>query len=131
MRSMVVSARTRRTGAAVMASSSSPPSAWARLCAASRACIPDESQNWVRVMSTTRVPCPCAAASSRADRNSGALVMSISSGAVTTGTPLTTSKGHLPSRICVTSRGCGYGCAERRCSGRRCARAAAWRRVGG
>jgi hypothetical protein len=34
--------------------------------------------------------------------------MSISSGAVTTGTPLTTSKRHLPSRICVTSRGCEY-----------------------
>jgi hypothetical protein len=32
-----------------------------------------------------------------------ALVMSISSGAVMTGTPLTTSKGNLPSCICVTA----------------------------
>ena len=104
MRSMPVIARTRRTGAAAIASSTSPPSAWARLCAASSVCSPDESQNWVRVMSTTRVPCPCAAASSRADRSSGALVMSISSRAVTTGTPLTTSKGepavmHLGHRL--------------------------------
>jgi len=38
MRSMLVIARTRRTGAAAIASSSSPPSAWARLCAASSVC---------------------------------------------------------------------------------------------
>jgi hypothetical protein len=74
-----------------MASRSSPPSAWARLYAATRICSPEESQNRVRVMSTTSVPCPCAAASTRADRSSGALVMSISTGAVTTGTPLITS----------------------------------------
>jgi hypothetical protein len=36
-------------------------------------------------------------------------VMSISSGAVTTGTPLTTVKGKLPSRICVTSCGREHG----------------------
>jgi hypothetical protein len=70
--------------------------------------------NRVRVMSTTSVRCPCAAACSSADRSPGALVMSISSGAVTTGTPLTTSKGNLSSCTCVTSRGRGRGRAERR-----------------
>ena len=54
--------------------------AWARLCAASRVRIPDESQNWVPVMSATSVPCPRAAASSRADRSFGALVMSTAEG---------------------------------------------------
>ena len=54
-------------------------------------------------MSTTSIPCPCEAASNRADRSSGALIMSISSGAATTGTPLTTSTGHLPLCTCVTS----------------------------
>ncbi len=64
-------------------------------------------------MSTASVPCPCVAALNRADRSAGALVMSISSGAVTTGTPLITSTGKLPSCICVTSCGRGHGCAGR------------------
>jgi hypothetical protein len=53
------------------------------LCAAIRTCSPDESQNRVRVMSTTSVPCPSAAVS-RAARSASALVMSISSGAACT-----------------------------------------------
>src|ERR1700760_3023634 len=60
-------------------------------------------------MSHTSVPYPCAAPPSRADPSAGALVMSISSGAATTGTPLTTSKGNLASPIWVTSRGRGHG----------------------
>ena len=44
-----------------------------------------------------------------ADRSAGALVMSISSGAATTGTPLTISKRNLPSPIWVTSRGREHG----------------------
>ena len=44
-----------------------------------------------------------------ADRSAGALVMSISSGAATTGTPLTISKGNPPSPIWVTSRGSEHG----------------------
>src|SRR5438105_1748957 len=47
-----------------------------------------------------------------ADRSAGALVMSISSGAATTGTPLTISKGNPPSPIWVTSRGRGHGPAR-------------------
>src|ERR1700760_3265918 len=52
-------------------------------------------------MSTTSVPFPFAAALSRADRSAPALVMSISSGAATTGTPPTTSTGNLSSGICA------------------------------
>ena len=48
--------------------------AWARLCAASRVWIPAESQNRVKVMSSMSVPCPCAAASSRAIRSASVLV---------------------------------------------------------
>jgi hypothetical protein len=52
-----------------------------------RACSPAESQNRVRVMSATRAAAGRAAARSRAARSWPALVMSISSGAITTGTP--------------------------------------------
>src|SRR5580700_10936150 len=55
-------------------------------------------------MSTTSVPCPCAAAFSRADRSASALVTSISSGAATTGTPLTTSKDDMRSPTYVVSQ---------------------------
>jgi hypothetical protein len=58
----------------------------------------------VTVMSTTSVPCPCAAAFSRADRIASALVTSISSGAATTGTPLTTSKDDIQSPTYVVSQ---------------------------
>src|SRR6185312_4418458 len=51
-------------------------------------------------MSTTSVPCPSAAAS-RAARSASAFVMSISSGAATTGTPRTTSTVNLASGICA------------------------------
>ena len=100
-RSIAVSAKTRRTVVLGMTSSTSRPSASARLCAAIRVCSPDESQNRVRVMSTTSVPCPSAPAVSRADRSASALVMSISSGAASTGTPPTTSTGNLSSGICA------------------------------
>src|SRR5256885_2103642 len=90
-------------GAVQMTSSSSPPSAWARWWARTRTLSPAESQNCVWAMSATSVLLPCAAASSRAARNPAALVISISSGAVTTGTPLTTSTGKLASCISVTS----------------------------
>jgi hypothetical protein len=60
--SMPVIAKTRRTAAAGTTSSTSRPSARALLCAAARACSPDESQNWVWVISTTSVPGPTAAA---------------------------------------------------------------------
>jgi hypothetical protein len=50
-----------------------------------------------------------------------ALVMSISSGAVTTGTPLTTSKGNLPSCICVTAWTANTTAKRRCCRARRCA----------
>jgi len=93
----------RGTAAPDMASSTWPPAAWARLCASTRAWIPAESQNLVRVMSTTNAGCP--AASSRPARSPVALVMSISSGAVTTGTPRTSSTEKLFPRICITSRG--------------------------
>ena len=101
----------RGTAAPDMASSTWPPAARARLCASTRAAIPAESQNRVRVRSTTNVACPAAsspaasspAASSRAARSPAALVMSISSGAATTGTPRTISTGKLSLRICITS----------------------------
>jgi uncharacterized damage-inducible protein DinB len=102
-----------------------------RFWTASRVWSPDESQNRVRVMSATSVPAPSAAASSRAECSSAALVMSISSGADTTGTPLTSSTGNLPSCICVTSRGRGPGCAERRCCGPYRDARAAWTGRGG
>src|SRR5580693_9664183 len=65
--------------------------------------MPAVSQNCVRLMSTTSLPGPgpCAAASSSAARNPSALVISISSGVTTTGTPLTTSTENLASGIRV------------------------------
>jgi hypothetical protein len=101
----------RGTTAPDMASSTWPPAARARLCASTRAAIPAESQNRVRVRSTTNAASPAAsspaasspAASSRAARSPAALVMSISSGAATTGTPRTISTGKLSLRICITS----------------------------
>ena len=101
----------RGTAAPDMASSTWPPAARARLCASTRAAIPAESQNRVRVRSTTNAASPAAsspaasspAASSRAARSPAALVMSISSGAATTGTPRTISTGKLSLRICITS----------------------------
>ena len=98
----------RGTTAPDMASSTWPPAARARLCASTRAAIPAESQNRVRVMSTTNAGCPAASSSaalSRPARSPVALVMSISSGAVTTGTPRTSSTEKLFPRICITSRG--------------------------
>jgi len=98
----------RGTAAPDMASNTWPPAAWARLCASTRAWIPAESQNLVRVMSTTNAGCPAASSSaalSRPARSPVALVMSISSGAVTTGTPRTSSTEKLFPRICITSRG--------------------------
>jgi hypothetical protein len=98
----------RGTAAPDMASSIWPPAAWARLCASIRAEIPAESQNRVRVMSTTNAGCPAAsspAALSRPARSPAAFVMSISSGAATTGTPRINSTGKPSSRICITSRG--------------------------
>ncbi len=62
---------------------------------ATRAFSPAESQNRVRDMSTTTRARPGSATSSRAARSPVALAMSISSGAVTTGTPSTTSTGKL------------------------------------
>jgi hypothetical protein len=111
MRSIPVSSKMRGTAAPETASSTRPPSAWARLCAPTRAAIPAESQNRVRVMSTTNVRCSPAsdppasspAAVSSAARSPAALVMSISSGAATTGTPWTSPTGKLTSRICITS----------------------------
>jgi hypothetical protein len=117
--SMPVSAKTRRTGGPGMTSSTSPPSALALLCAAIRVCSPDESQNRVRVISTTSVvPGPVAAALSRADRSSSALAMSISAGAATTGTPCTTATGNLASGIrapavaACAAAVAGYGCRD-------------------
>src|SRR5580698_9768524 len=45
--------------------------------------------------------CPCVAAWSKASRSAAALVMSISSGTLTTGTPRTISIGYVTSVICV------------------------------
>src|SRR5205823_9809448 len=59
--------------------------------------MPAVSQNRVRLMSTTTLPGPRPAASSSAARNPAALVMSISSGVTTTGTPLTISTANLTS----------------------------------
>src|SRR5205823_15094300 len=61
------------------------------LLAPTSACSPDVSQKRVRVRSTTSVAFPNAAEVSRAVRGPSAFVMSISSGASTTGTPLTIS----------------------------------------
>src|SRR5512135_1504309 len=65
--------------------------------------MPAVSQNWVRLMSTTSLPGPCLAASSKAASNPAALVISTSSGVTTTGTPLTISTGNLASgiRVCL------------------------------
>ena len=59
---MPVISRMRGTAAPETASSTWPPSARARLCASTSACIPAESQNRVRVRSTTSVPGPFPAA---------------------------------------------------------------------
>jgi hypothetical protein len=48
-----------------MTSRSPPPSARAHVCTATSTLNPDESQNRVRVISTTTVPCPRLPASSR------------------------------------------------------------------
>jgi len=103
----------RGTAAPDVASSTWPPAARARLCASTRTWIPAESQNRVRVRSTTNAGCPAAstgaastrAASSKLARSPAALVMSISSGAVTTGTPRISLTGKLSSLTCITSRG--------------------------
>src|SRR5690348_4977600 len=63
-------------------------------------------------MSTTSVVC-VDAASSRTDRSRATLVTSISSGAVTTGTPLIISTVKLASGICGTSCGCERGLLPR------------------
>src|SRR6266487_1386416 len=63
-------------------------------------------------MSTTSAPCPFAAAVSRADRSVSAFVMSISSGAATTGTPWTTSTGNLSSGICAPPVAAGTATAR-------------------
>lgn len=60
---------------------------------------PAVSQNVVPLKSTTVVPRSSAAASTSAIRNPEALVMSISRGAVTTGTPLVRATGNLASGI--------------------------------
>ena len=70
------------------------------------------SQNLVWLMSTTKLPCPFAAASARAGSRCGALVMSSSSGAVTTGTP-TAPTGNVPLPLMVTFRAGEDGCAGR------------------
>jgi hypothetical protein len=67
--------------------------------------MPAEAQYWVPAMSTTNVPCPRAAASSSTARSQSALVTSISSGAATTGTPLTISMGYLSPAICAPPPG--------------------------
>src|SRR5689334_10859882 len=60
--SIPVTAKMRRTVTAAMTSSTSSPSAWARLCPRTRTLSAAESQNCVRDMSTTSVLCPGAAA---------------------------------------------------------------------
>jgi hypothetical protein len=96
---MPVISKIRGTAAPETASSTSPPLARARLCASTSAWIAAESQNRVRVRSTTSVRCPVPAAWPSAARSPSALVMSISSGAATTGVPRTISTGKLASRI--------------------------------
>ncbi len=71
--------------------------------------LPAESQNRVRVMSTTRAGPGRAAAWSRAARSASALVMSISSGAITTGTPRVMRTGNLGSVIVIVVTSCGRG----------------------
>src|ERR1700759_1543104 len=92
-------ARMRTTPAPGATRSMSPPAARARLLAPTRAWSPEVSQNCVRVRSTTKPSGPRRADLSRAVSSSPALVMSISSGAVRTGTPLITSTGNLTSGI--------------------------------
>ena len=91
----------RRTWALAITSLTCRPSAWARLCAPIRACSPAESQNQVPVMSTTRAGPGRAAAWSSAARSRSALVMSISCGAITTGTPRVIWTGSLGSVIVI------------------------------
>ena len=74
-------------------------SAPARLCAPISTLNPSESQNRVRVMSTTTVACPCLPASSRATRRSSAVMTSMSAGAMTMGGPPIISVGNLVSGI--------------------------------
>src|SRR5947208_16087994 len=59
--------------------------------------MPAVSRNRVRLSSATTMPGPRPSASSSAARNPAALVMSISSGVTTTGTPLTISTANLTS----------------------------------
>src|ERR1700759_5534149 len=65
--------------------------------------MPAVSQNWVRLMSTTYPSGPRPAASSSAARSLSALVISISPGVTTTGTPLIISTEKLVSgiRVCL------------------------------
>ena len=92
------------------------PSARACLCARTRTRRPAESQNRVRVMSTTSAGDPSAAAFSRATRSPVAVVTSTSAGTVTTGTPLTMAMGNLTSGIAVTHlRRPQHRPAHRRC----------------
>src|SRR5579871_6859505 len=58
-------------------------------------------------MSTTSLPCPFAAALSRADRRASALVISISSGVATTGTPSIISTGNVSSSTCAPPMAAG------------------------
>src|SRR5690242_16263222 len=67
--------------------------------------MPDVSQKSVRLMLTTSVPRLSAAASSRTARSRAALVTSISSHVVTTGTPATISTGNPASGMRVTLSG--------------------------
>lgn len=83
--SMPLTAKIRRRLGLEMTSRSSPPSASARLCARTSTFRPAESQKCVRDMSTSSKRPPFAAAASREARSSLALVISISSGALTTG----------------------------------------------
>ena len=112
---MLVIAKTRRTGAAVIAGGSSPAFGLSALVRRQQRMQPGRIAELGPGHVDHEGPVSVRGRLDRADRSSGALVMSISSGAVTTGTPLTTSKRHLPSRTFVTSCCHEYGCAERRC----------------
>src|SRR5215470_4440261 len=85
-RSMPTRLKTRSTGGAVMASRMVAPFAPARRAARTRAVMPDESQNVVAVMSTTRPSAPALRTDSSASRTTSALVTSISAGSTTTAT---------------------------------------------
>ena len=85
-RSSPVTAKTSGMLVSEITNRTSPPSATARLCARTSMFGPVESHNWVWVMSTTIVACPCRDAISSAARSTSALVPSISAGSATTGT---------------------------------------------